>query len=95
VPQLAASYVGLEFDGTLYDSRAIVEVHEALRATYGAILVSGSDFRYLANGEPMTEWYFTVVPVAHATKEAAQTWCSDRAIPVNECFPQLFPGSVD
>ena len=95
VPQLAASYVGLHFGGTTYDGRTILQVHQALRSAYGALLVSGRDFKYVAAGEPMAEWYFTVVPVAHATREAAQTWCSDRAIPVNECFPQLFPSSVD
>lgn len=95
VPQLSASYIGFEFGGVTYDAETILKVHEGLRSSYGAILVSGRDFQYLANGEPMTDWYFTVVPVAHATRAGAQTWCSDRGLPVTDCFPQLFPESVE
>jgi|GEM_PF-867939 len=91
VPQLSAKYIGLQYQGVNYTASAVLDDHEFRRTAYGAILVSGRDFLFMANGSRMSDWYFTVVPLSFGSKSEAQGWCDGAGIPATDCFPKLFP----
>lgn len=91
VPQLSAKYIGLDFGGVRYDAQAVLSDHEMRRAVFGAVLVSGADFRFMMNGAQMVNWYFTIVPVTYPSKAGAQRWCDEHNLTNVDCFPKLFP----
>ena len=90
VPQLSAKFVGLEVDGVVFGPVEVLADHEALRSTFGAIIVDAGAYQFTTAGAPMTGWFLSVIPQPFATKEEASAWCTDRGMGVDLCFGRSF-----
>lgn len=90
VPQLAAKYVGLDYEGVLYGPVEILNEHSLLRGAYDTILVDGGEYAFTMGEDNMEGWYLTIVPASFATKDAANDWCTAQGFDVSNCFARLF-----
>lgn len=90
VPQLAAKYVGLDYEGVLYGPVEILDEHLLLRGAYETILVDGGEYAFTMGEDNMEGWYLTIVPSSFATKDAANEWCTAQGFDVSTCFARLF-----
>jgi len=92
VVQLSAKWVGLQELGITYDGQAILEDHLQYRSTYGAILVFAGEFQFKSDGEPMTKWYLTLLPVRFDKRDDALAWCKSQGLKTPE---ETQPGRVE
>ena len=90
VPQLAAKYVGLDYEGVLYGPVEILNEHSLLRGAYDTILVDGGEYAFTMGEDNMEGWYLTIVPTSFATKDAANDWCTSQGFDTSNCFARLF-----
>ncbi len=95
VPQLSAKTFGTEWEGVTYDHVAIRELHLALDAQYGALLIDGSEFVFRVDGERMDGWFVTIADVAFADPQGALDWCSDAGIDRENCAAKLITDRQD
>lgn len=64
----------------------ILNQHLRLRTQYPEVrLASGNDWRSIA----LPGWWVTFAGLTFESPAAANRWCDDRGIPVNECFAKL------
>ena len=90
VVQMSAKHVGLKADGITYTTVEILADHNALRTTYGAIIVDGGAFQFTSGGAPMTGWFLTIVPQVYPSKDLALQWCTDHGLNSNNCLARQF-----
>jgi|GEM_PF-5911738 len=84
VPQVSATRVGAQDDGTTRAPAEIVALHATLRAQFGALLLWSGDYVF-AQGD---EWV-SIVPQGYGSAGEALTWCLENKLERPRCLARL------
>ncbi|HEX3789799.1 MAG TPA: hypothetical protein VHW44_18170 [Pseudonocardiaceae bacterium] len=86
VPQLSSKSDGLVADGMTYDYEAIWQDFQSKRQTDPeALLLWSGDYSSFS----LRNFWVTVAPVPSGTPVAANSWCDDQGLGINDCFAKL------
>ncbi len=95
VPQLSAKRDGTIWEGVDFGLPEIMALHEDLDARYGALLVSGAEYNFQIDGDPMVGWFITIADQSHPTPDGALDWCRANGIDRNNCAAKLITNDRD
>jgi hypothetical protein len=86
VPQLSSKRPGLVADGITYDYLSIWLNFQQLRDSYpNALLLWSGDYTSFK----LKDFYVTIVPQPYSDGAAANQWCADENIDVDNCYAKL------
>lgn len=89
IPQLSAKREGLRWEGIDYGFAQILGLHRELDGRYGALLVSGAEYNFRIDDNPMTGWFITLADQSYATSDGALDWCRQHQIDRDNCAAKL------
>jgi serine/threonine-protein kinase len=89
VPQISAKRDGLRWEGIEYGFPQIRDLHRELDDRYGAILVSGAEYNFRLDDQPMTGWFISIVDQSFVAADGALDWCRQNDIDRDNCAAKL------
>ena len=95
VPQISAKRDGIRWEGTDYGFPEILGLHRDLDARYGALLVSGAEYNFRIDDDPMAGWFITIVDESHPDPDGALAWCRLNDIDRDNCAAKLITNEPD
>lgn len=82
VVQLASNHVGPDKSGSVWTEESILADHQALRNTYGGVLLSSNDFATYSH----PDYWVTVLPSqVSSSPEPLIAWCGAQGIDRDHC----------
>lgn len=95
VPQISAKRDGTRWEGVDYGFPEILGLHRELDERYGALLVSGAEYNFTIDDNPMAGWFITIVDQSHPSPEGALEWCRLNNIDRDNCAAKLVTNDPD
>ena len=95
VPQISAKRNGIRWEGVDYDLPLILDLHRELDARHGALLVSGAEYNFEIDDNPMAGWFVTIVDESHDAPDGALDWCRRNDIDRDNCAAKLISNDQD
>ena len=94
-PRSARRRDGTLWEGVDYGFPEILGLHRELDERYGALLVSGADYNFTIDDNPMVGWFISIVDQSHPSPDGALEWCRLNDIDRDNCAAKLITNDPD